>query len=155
MTVVKAEGEKETTMTTGTHEDYTRKEDIKVGSERAFGLVFAAVFAVIALLPLLEGGAPRWWASAIAGALMAIAIVAPELLRPFNRLWFQFGMLLHKVVNPLIMGLLFFLTVTPIALIMRLFGKDPLRLRFDPTVKSYWIKRPPPEAGHHDMRNQF
>lgn len=142
-------------MTAGTHEDYTRKENIKVGSERAFGVVFAAVFAAVASAPLLDGQAPRWWALGVAGALSAIALVTPVLLRPFNRLWFQFGMLLHKAVNPLIMGLLFFLTITPIALIMRLFGKDPLRLRFDPKAESYWIKRPPPEADSQGMRHQF
>lgn len=139
----------------GTHEDYTRQEDVKVGSERAFGFVFAAVFAIIALWPLLGGGAPRWWSVAVSALFVMAALVAPGLLKPLNKLWFQFGLLLHKIVNPLIMGLLFFLTVTPIALIMRIAGKDPLRLKFDAEAKSYWIERDPPGPEPETMRNQF
>jgi hypothetical protein len=77
------------------------------------------------------------------------------LLRPFNRLWFRFGLLLSRVVNPLVMGLLFYFTVTPIGLIMRALGKDPLRLRFDRGARTYWIDRQPPGPEPETMRQQF
>lgn len=139
----------------GTHEDYSRKDDVKAGSERAFGFVFAVVFALVAVWPLISGGAPRWWALVVGGVFVLVSLAAPGLLAPLNRLWFRFGQLLHKVVNPVIMGLLFFLTVTPIALLMRLTGKDPLRLRFDPQAESYWIERDPPGPEPETMRYQF
>ena len=76
-------------------------------------------------------------------------------MRPFNRLWFNFGMALHNIVNPLVMGLLFYLTITPMALIMRLIGKDPLRRNFEPEAKSYWIERRPAGPAPESMRHQF
>ena len=76
-------------------------------------------------------------------------------MRPFNRLWFRFGLFLNKVVNSLVMGLLFYFTVTPIGLVMRALGKDPLRLRFDRGARSYWIKRQPPGPEPETMRRQF
>jgi len=98
---------------------------------------------------------PRSWASAVAAGFALVALLAPRLLRPLNQAWFRFGMLLHRVVSPLVMGLLFFVTVTPIGLLMRLTGKDPLRLRFDPAADSYWIDREPPGPPPDSMRNQF
>lgn len=137
------------------HEDYARQDEVTSGSERSFGLVFAAVFAVIALWPLIDGGAARLWSLAVAGGLLLVAVVAPRLLAPLNRLWFRFGLLLNRVVNPLILGMLFFTTITPIAVIMRLAGKDPLRRRFDGGAKSYWIERRPPGPEPETMRLQF
>ncbi len=142
-------------MTQGFHEDLGRKDEIKGSSDRTFGLVFAALFAVIGLWPLLSGAGVRIWALAIAGLFLALALVKPGLLSPLNRLWTQFGLLLHKVVNPLVMGLLFYLTVTPIGLLMRLMGKDPLGRRFDRSVESYWIARDPPGPAPESMKNQF
>jgi hypothetical protein len=92
---------------------------------------------------------------AIAAGFLAVALVRPSLLSPLNRLWFMFGLLLHKIVTPVIMGLIFFLTVTPTGLIMRLSGRDPLRLRRDPEAKTYWIEREPPGPDPETMRNQF
>lgn len=137
------------------HEDYARQDEVKPGSERSFGLVFATVFAVIALWPLLDGGAARLWSLAVAGGFLLVAVVAPRLLAPLNRLWFRFGLGLNRVVNPLILGLLFFTTITPIAVIMRLAGKDPLQRRFDGGAKSYWIERRPPGPEPETMRLQF
>ena len=113
------------------HEDFSRRGEIEAGSERTFGIVFSAVFAIIGLYPLWHGGEARIWVLIMAGVFLLAALVAPRILRPLNRLWSRFGLLLHKVVSPVIMGLLFFVAVTPTALIMRLAGKDPLRLRFD------------------------
>lgn len=139
----------------GLHEDLSRQAEIKRGSERAFGVVFAAVFAFVAALPMLKGDPLRWQSAGLALAFLLLAFLAPRTLKPLNLLWLRFGMLLHKVINPLIMALLFFLTVTPIALIMRLTGKDPLRLKFDPLAKSYWIERNPPGPETLSMRRQF
>ena len=137
------------------HEDYGRDEEVKLGSERAFGMVFAAVFAGIGLWPLMAGGSERLWALGCGVWLLAVALLRPMLLRPFNRLWFRFGLLLNRVVNPLVMGLLFYFTVTPIGLIMRALGKDPLRLRFDRGARTYWIDRQPPGPEPETMRQQF
>lgn len=136
------------------HENFQREDAVTVGSERGFGIVFAVVFAVIGLSPAWDGAPLRWWALAVAVMFLAVAGLAPAILKPFNRLWFAFGLLLHKVVSPLVMGLVFFATVTPTAFIMRMLGKDPLRLRFDRQAKTYWIEREPgPEP--ETMRNQF
>lgn len=137
------------------HEHFEPSDEIKVGSEKTFGLVFAAVFALIGALPMLGGGDIRAWALIVAALFLIAAFAFPKLLRPLNLLWFRFGLLLHKIVNPLVMGMLFFLTVTPIALIMRLAGKDPLNKAFDKTADSYWVKRDPEEMQPDHMRRQF
>lgn len=140
---------------TASHESFDRRDDVMVGTERSFGIVFAVVFAVIGLWPLLGDAGPRIWALAAAFVFLALALVFPRLLKPLNIVWFKFGMLLHHVVTPLIMGLLFFVTVTPIALLMRLFGKRPLDLGFDTEAKTYWIERDPPGPEPETMPRQF
>ena len=137
------------------HEDFERKDGPKLGSERGFGIVFAVVFALIGLWPLWDGGPFKLWALAGAGIFLAAGLFFPVVLRPLNQLWFLFGMTLHKVMSPLVMGFLFYLTVTPIALIMRAAGKDPLHRRFDPQAKSYWIERNPAGPAPETMRQQF
>jgi hypothetical protein len=139
----------------GFHETFERADEIKAGSERAFGVVLAAVLVLIGLWPLLDGAGPRPWALALATLFLAAAWLAPRALAPFNRLWFRFGMLLHRIASPLAMAMLFFLTVTPTAIILRLAGKDPLRLKFDCAAKTYWIERLPPGPAPETMRNQF
>ena len=128
---------------------------VEMGSDRSFGLVFAAVFTIVALFPLKDGGEPRLWAAVIAGLFLLVSFVYPKALKPLNKLWFLVGMALHHVVTPLVMGLLFFVTVTPIALIMRARGKDPLRLARDDACASYWIIRTPPGPAPDSMRRQF
>lgn len=137
------------------HETFERAGDVKTGSERVFGIVFAAVSFVVGLWPLIDSLDPRFWALALGALFLVGAFFAPKALAPLNRLWFRFGMLLHRIVSPLVMGLLFYLTVTPTALIMRMTGKDPLRLKFDRNAKSYWIERSPPGPAPETMRNQF
>ncbi|MDP6786667.1 MAG: SxtJ family membrane protein [Rhodospirillales bacterium] len=139
----------------GFHEDFGRAGPVKRSSDRATGLVFAAVFAIIALWPLWSGGTPRAWALIVAAAIVIVAFALPRALAPLSRAWHGLGQILHKVVNPLVMGLLFYVTVTPTGLLMRLFGKDPLRLRFDREAKSYWIERRPPGPAPETMRQQF
>jgi len=138
-----------------THETFHDSDDVKVGSERSFGIVFAVVFAIIGLLPLWGCGAARVWALGVGAVFLVAAFAFPAALRPLNLIWFRFGLVLHKIVNPLIMGMVFFLTVTPIALIMRIMGKDPLRRRFDPEAPSYWIVREEGDLPPDSMRRQF
>jgi hypothetical protein len=123
-------------------------------SDRSFGFVFAAVFAIIGCWPLIHWAAPRWWAFGLGAAFAAVALVRPQLLHPLNRAWLALGRLLHRVVGPLVMGMVFFTVVTPTGWIMRLRGKDLLSLKRRPDLKSYWITREPsPEL--QSMKNQF
>ena len=138
-----------------THESFAREEEVKTSSERVFGFVFAAVFAIIGSWPLVHGNTIRLWSLGVAAAFLVLALAAPKTLAPLNRLWMKFGLLLHAVVNPIVMAFLFFSTVTPIALIMRIRGKDPLRLKLDPAARSYWIDRTPPGPAPDTMPRQF
>jgi len=89
------------------------------------------------------------------GAVFAVAMLAPTLLAPLNRLWTRFGLLLHRIVSPVVLGIMFFLVVTPMGLLMRAFGKDPLRLRFEKDLPSYWINRNPPGPAPDTLDHQF
>lgn len=131
------------------------REPAPESSDRSFGFVFAAVFCIIGGWPLLYWQAPRWWALALAVAFAIVALARPQLLRPLNRVWLALGRLLHKIVSPLVMGVIFFATVTPTGWIMRLRGKDLLSLRRRPDQKSYWIRREPAGPESETMRNQF
>src|SRR5665647_856457 len=126
------------------HESYSREETVALGSERSFGTVMAAAFALIALLNWWHSGHVWPWTGGLAAALLATSFLFPSALKPFNWIWFKFGMLLHAVVNPIVMGLLFFVAVWPTGLVMRALGKDLLRLRREPDTESYWIVRQPP-----------
>jgi hypothetical protein len=138
-----------------THEDFSRQQQFKASSNRAFGWVFVTVFLIIALWPLVFDGTLRWW-SLIAGTLlMLITVGAPSLLTVPNRLWLRFGLLLHRIVSPLVLGIMFYLVVMPMGLLMRSFGKDFLRLRRNDSAESYWIKREPPGPEPGSMSNQF
>ena len=128
---------------------------VKSSSDRSFGIVFTVFFAIIGLLPLLHGRGLRLWALAVSAVFLLLALLVPASLAPANRLWTKFGMLLHHIVSPLALGILFFLVVTPIGLMMRLFGKDPLRLRLDRSASSYWIERTPPGPDADSLKNQF
>jgi hypothetical protein len=132
--------------------DYFENQKIKIGSERGFGLVFFCFFLIVAAWPLFSGETPRLWALAVAFIFVVLALVRPAVLTPLNRLWFQFGLLLGKIVSPIVMSLVFFLTVLPTGIIMRLLGKDLLNRRIDRSAPSYWVKREDPVGS---MRNQF
>lgn len=137
------------------HEDLRREDVVEGSSNRSFGGVFTVVFAAIGLLPLIRGGEVRVWALLVAALFFAAALLRPALLAPLNQLWFKLGMLLHRVVSPLVMGMLFYVVVTPVGLLMRLFGKRPLALELDPSASSYWIVRQPPGPAPDTMKNQF
>jgi hypothetical protein len=137
------------------HESFNRNERIEGPSNRAFGLVFMAVFALIGALPLAWGGRVRPWSLTVAGGFLIVALTLPAVLSPLNRLWLRFGLLLHRIVNPIILGIMFFLVITPMGVLMRLFGKDLLKLRRDPTVASYWVGRTPPGPTPTSLNHQF
>lgn len=140
----------------GSHEFAARDEAVKSSSNRSFGLVFAGFFGLLALLGIYAGHSDRWpiWL-ALAAIFAVVAFVAPSLLAPLNRLWTKFGLLLHTIISPIILAVLFFLCILPIGLLMRMFGKDPLRLRLEPETKSYWILREPPGPEPDSFKNQY
>jgi saxitoxin biosynthesis operon SxtJ-like protein len=137
------------------HEDLAREQDVEGSSDRAFGVVFAAVFSVIAAWPLFSGAALRWWAAGVAVAFAVIALTKPALLGGLNRQWMKLGILLGKVVGPVALGILFYFVFTPLGAILRLSGKDLLRLKRDNGSDSYWIPRRPPGPPPDSMTNQF
>jgi hypothetical protein len=139
----------------GFHESITRGSTAKAGSDRTFGLVFAGFFTLVAAAPLLRSGEPRWWALAAAAAFLVVGLTIPRLLRPLNLLWFRFGLLLHAIVSPVILGVFFFLVIASLGLAMRAAGKRPLNLSRDPAAPSYWILRTPPGPAPETMKNQF
>ena len=125
---------------------------IKSGTERNFGLVFAAVFVIISFYPLWFGKNMHLWACIIAFIFLFLAIFLPKVLILPNKLWFKLGSFLGAIVSPIIMGMIFFLTVTPTGMIMRLLGKDILKQNIDKRIESYWIKKIKTVSS---MKNQF
>jgi hypothetical protein len=142
-------------MEQSTHERFAREETISIGSERSFGLVMAVALALLGAVSWWNDGHLWPWLGIIAVFFLGFALFSPGALRPLNRLWFKFGMLLHAVVNPIIMGLIFYGAVLPTGLIMRAMGKDPLRLKRSPDSQSYWIVRQPPGPQPETMKDQF
>jgi hypothetical protein len=138
-----------------TNEPIVSHKKVVMGSNRSFGLVFAAFFSLVALLPAVHGGSVRWWALAVAAAFAAVALVVPRLLHPLNLVWFKLGLLLHRVVNPVIMAVMFYGAMLPMALLLRWLGKDLLRLKREPETASYWIPREPPAPAPGSMSKQF
>jgi len=137
------------------HESYDRPEEIQGPSNRSFGLVFAGFFAIVGLLPLVTGGQIRYWALLVGAIFLLLGLAIPAVLAPLSRVWMKFGQFLHKIVSPIVLGIMFFLVVTPIGVLMRLLGKDPLRLKLDREARSYWITREPPGPAPESLRDQF
>jgi saxitoxin biosynthesis operon SxtJ-like protein len=138
-----------------THEDFSRQEDIKPSSDRSFGLIITTVFLLITFWPLIRAEPVRWWALAVAAVLAALALLWTAPLAPLNKCWTKLGVFLYRIVSPIVLGLLFYVIVTPVALLMRVLGKDPLRLRREPDAASYWIERMPRGPAPESMKNQF
>lgn len=141
-------------MKQSTHESFVREEAATPGSDRTFGLVMAGALAILSLFNVWHHGRLWPWLLLAAALFLAASWLRPALLRPLNRLWMMLGLVLHKIVNPIVMGLLFYGTILPTGLVMRLRGRDLLRLKREPAADSYWIARPPgpqPET----MRDQF
>lgn len=137
------------------HESFSDNETVVRGSERSFGIVMAIAFVLVALVNYWHDGRIWIWLVGIAAVFFAAAFIWPTTLKPLNWVWFRFGLLLHAVVNQIVMGFLFFLTVLPTGLIMRAMGKDLLRLKREPHSDSYWIVRQPPGPAPETMKDQF
>ena len=126
-------------------------DEIKISSNRSFGVVFFVVFLLIALYPLINNGEVRLWSLITSIIFLVLGLLNSKFLNPFNKLWFKFGIILGKVFSPLIMGIIFFFVITPIALLMKVMKKDLLNLKFN-SKKTYWIERTDSESS---MKNQF
>jgi hypothetical protein len=144
------------------HEDYSRKEVVKGSSDRGFGLTVGGIVLAIAVvrsgLELWAGAAPGWFEGALAaiGALLVLfGLVAPARLAPLNRAWTKLGLVLFKVVNPVVLGLIYVSTIVPIGLLLRVRGRDLLSLRIDRQAASYWVVREPPGPAPATMIRQF
>ena len=126
-------------------------DNIKIGSNRSFGIVFFIVFLLIALYPLINEENFRLWSLVISLIFLVLGLINSQILTPLNKLWFKFGILLGKIVSPIIMGIIFFFVVTPIGFIMKAIGKDLINLKYN-NNKSYWIEKTGPK---NKMKNQF
>ena len=126
-------------------------DDIKISSNRSFGIVFFIIFLLIAIYPLTYSQDIRIWSVIISIIFLVLGLFNSKILTPLNKLWFKFGIFLGKIISPIIMGIIFFLVVTPIGLLMRLLGKDLINLKYN-NNKSYWIEKKGPKS---KMKNQF
>ena len=125
--------------------------DVKIGSNRSFGIVFFVVFLLISIYPLINDESIRIWSLIVSLIFLSLGIINSNILSPLNKLWFKFGIFLGKIISPLIMGIIFFLVVTPTGLLMRLLRKDILSLKYNQN-SSYWIEKKGPKS---KMKNQF
>jgi hypothetical protein len=137
------------------HEPLRRDASREGSSDRSFGLVFAGASTVIGLLAWWRGGASAAWWLLAALLFLAVALFAHPLLAPLNRAWTRLSLLISKIVNPVVMAVIFFAAVMPIGWLMRLCGEDPLRLRFDADAHSYWIQKPRSSERVSSMTRQF
>ena len=126
-------------------------DEVKIGSNKSFGIVFFIVFLIIAIYPLLSQNEIRLWSLIISIIFLILGLLNSKLLTPLNKIWFKFGILLGKIVSPLVMGLIFFFVVTPTGIIMRILKKDLLNLKFNKKT-TYWIEKNDPKS---NMKNQF
>ena len=124
-------------------------------SDRSFGLLSSAFWAVVAMAPLRRGGPILRWAAALTAAFLLSSLIRPTLLKPLNQLWQRLGKMLQAFTNPMLMAILYFSTIVPFALIMRLLNRDVLRLKWDSGRTSYWIPRKPPGPRPESMKDQF
>ena len=126
--------------------------EINKSSPKSFGIVFSIVFLIIAIYPLINSENFRIWALIVSTIFLLLAFALPKMLILPNKLWFKLGILLGSIIAPIVMALVYFVTVLPTGLIMRLLGKDLLKQKLDKNVKSYWIERSEPMGS---MKNQF
>lgn len=134
---------------------YNNLGNDKLPSDKSFGLLFSAIFIVISIFPLVDGGSLRLWAMPISALFLVISIIRPATLHMLNVAWFRLGRLLGHVVGPVFMAAMYFIVITPIGIMMRLSGSNSLALRRDPTCRSYWIERTPAKFSADSMRRPY
>ena len=142
----------------GFHESFDRREVIKGSSDRAFGLTVGGILLAIAayrLYPDVAVDPASTVLLTIGGPLVLLGLLRPRLLAPLNRAWLKLGLLLSRIANPVVMALIFYVTVMPIGLVLRALGKDPLNRRWAPQASSYWVERAPPGPQPETMTQQF
>jgi|TARA_B110000967_G_C18723050_1_gene478648 hypothetical protein len=127
------------------------KKKIRISSNRSFGIVFFTVFFIVSIYPIFKGGDLRIWSLIISIIFLILGLLNSKILTPLNKIWFKFGVLLGNIISPIVMGIVFFIVVTPISLLMKALGKDVLNLKKN-TNKSYWIEKTGPKS---KMKDQF
>ena len=140
----------------GSHELRSDAEEtIKTSSDRNFGFVFACFFSFLGVMSLFAGHTrwPLWFGLGL--IFLLTTFLKPHWLAPLNKLWSKLGLLIYSVLYPIIIGIIFYVIITPVGVLMRLTGNDPLRLKFDGNAKSYWIPRDPPGPAPDTLKNQF
>lgn len=137
------------------HEDFAREDKIQGSSDRGFGLVFATFFALLGGLAFWHDKPHWYWWIGLAAGTLLVALTVPRALAPFNWLWTRLGLVLFKVISPLALAVIYFGTMTPMAVFLRLRKKDILRRKYDLRAASYWIPREPPGPDPDSMKNQF
>ena len=128
------------------------KTKIKISSNRSFGFVFFVVFLIVALWPLKYGEDFRLWALSLSIIFLILGVLNSKLLTPLNKLWFKFGIFLGSIVSPVVMGMVYFIVVTPVGIFMRLLGKDLLKINKVKNSPTYWIER---DKQQDSMKKQF
>jgi len=142
-------------MKQSTHEVFHREGKVVTGSDRSFGVVMAVALAAVTVLNAWHSGRLWPWTGGLAALFLAAGLLRPSILNPLNLIWLRFGLLLHRAINPIVMALLFYGTVLPTSLVMRMMGRDLLRLKRQPDADSYWIARQPPGPSPETMKDQF
>ena len=132
--------------------DLKKNNLTSASSNRSFGIVFFVFFLIVAFWPLKNGEDLRVWSLIISFIFLLLGLINSKILTPLNKLWFKLGIFLGNFISPIVMALVFFLVVTPTGVIMRLFGKNLLRINKMKNVKTYWIKI---DKKNSSMRNQF
>ena len=127
------------------------KQEIKISSNRSFGIVFSIFFSLVGIYLLLNNSSVYYWSFLISLIFLILGLLNSKILGPLNQIWFKFGILLGKVVSPIVMGIIFFLVITPIAILLKIFGKDVLKLKLN-NNETYWIEKNEPKS---DMKKQF
>ena len=128
-----------------------KNNKIKIGSNRSFGIIFSVVFLIIAIWPLLSTSEIRYWSLVISVIFLILGLIKSKILTPLNKIWFKIGITLGNLISPLVMGIVFFLVVTPTSIIMKILGKDLLNLKKN-NNKSYWIEK---KKQNTSMKKQF
>jgi len=140
------------------HEEHQATHEVETSSDRSFGLTVGGILALIEAYRLWSSGVIDTLGIVllcIALPLLLLGLIYPKSLAPLNKAWIKLGFLMFKVVNPIIMLAVYILTIVPIGLLLRLFGKDPLNMKLEPEAKSYWIERDPAGPSPESMKNQF